>query len=239
MKFDGSFFELHVIGCILIIAVFLIFVTSISAEGTNIGPNVYPPGSKPFGLTYGEWSAKWWQWAMSIPIKDNPVVDENGEKCAIGQKDANVWFLAGTGGGEVTRSCNIPAEKAIFFPLLNVECDYFSPDLTTEADLRKCAKADQDKATNLQASVDGVAIPDVKIYRAQSPLFNVTIPKDNTMGYPPGITQAISDGFWILLKPLPAGKHTIEFSGSLVDFTSTGPVNFVSDAKYDVTITNP
>jgi hypothetical protein len=239
MKFDCNFFELHVIGCVFIIVVFLVDLTSSSVEGSNIDQSVFPPGSKPFGLTYGEWSAKWWQWALSTPTKDNPVVDENGENCNVGQKDPNVWFLAGTGGGEVSRSCNIPAGKAIFFPPLNVECDYLTLDLKTEADLRKCAKADQDKATNLQASVDGVAIPDLKMYRTQSPLFNVTIPEDNIMGYSAGTTQAISDGFWILLKPLPGGKHTIEFSGSLVDFTSTGPINFVSDAKYDITITNP
>ena len=51
---------------------------------------------------------------------------------------------------------------------------------------------------------------------------------------PAGTTQAISDGFWILLKPLPAGKHEIRFSGSLIDFTATGPLNFVSDAKYNI-----
>lgn len=239
MKFPSNSLQLHIICCILTTAIFLIPITSYAIDGSNISQSVYPPGSKPYGLTYGEWSAKWWQWALSIPTKDNPVVDENGEKCAVGQNDSNVWFLAGTGGGEASRSCNIPAGKAILFPSLNVECDYKTPDLKTEADLRKCAKADQDKATNLQAAVDGVAIPDLKKYRVQSPLFNMTAPGDNVMGIPPGMTQAISDGFWILLKPLPVGKHTIEFSGSLVDFTSTGPINFVSDAKYDITITNP
>jgi len=88
-------------------------------------------------------------------------------------------------------------------------------------------------------TVDGVAIPNMKMYRVQSPLFNVTIPKDNIMGSPPGTTQAISDRFWILLKPLTVGKHQIHLSGSLVDFTATGPLNFVSDAKYDITVTNP
>jgi hypothetical protein len=67
----------------------------------------------------------------------------------------------------------------------------------------------------------------------------MTIPKDNVMGVPPGTTQAVSDGFWIILKPLPVGKHEIHFTGSLADFTATGPLNFVSDAKYDITIANP
>ena len=141
--------------------------------------------------------------------------------------------------GEVSRACSIPAGKAIFFPVINVECDYTSPNLKTESDLRKCATDDQNKVSNLRATVDGVAIPDLEKYRAQSPLFNMTVPKDNVMGIPPGTTQAVSDGFWVFLKPLSPGKHEIHFTGSLADFTATGPLNLVEDVKYDITITNP
>lgn len=229
-------YQFQLAGCMFIGIGFIIQVAISSTEGVNISQSVYPVNSKPYGLTYGEWTAKWWQWVLSIPTQDNPGVDETGEKCAVGQNNTNVWFLAGTGGGQVTRTCTVPAGKAILFPILNVECDYLSPDMKTESDLRICAKDDQDKATNLQATVNGVAIPDLKTFRVQSPLFNATIPKDNIIGLPPATTQAISDGFWILLKPLPAGQHEIHFTGSLVDFTSTGPMNFVSDAKYDITV---
>jgi hypothetical protein len=229
-------YRFQVIGCLSIFAVLTITVTLSSAEASN--ERVYPINSKPFGLTYGEWSAKWWQWGLSIPTNDSPIVDETGAKCAVGQNNSDVWFLSGHGGGEVTRACSIPAGKAIFFPVINVECDYLSPGLKTESDLRKCAKDDQDKVTNLHAIVDGVAIPDLKKYRVQSPLFNMTVPEDNIMGISPGTTQAVSDGFWIFLKPLPPGKHEIHFTGSLADFTATGPLNIVEDAKYDITI-NP
>jgi len=72
-------------------------------------------------------------------------------------------------------------------------------------------EADQDKASNLKATIDGVAIPDLESYRVQSPF----------------------------LKPLSIGKHEIHFSGSIVDYTATSPLNFISDAKYDITIANP
>lgn len=166
-------------------------------------------------------------------------MDETGEKCGVGQNDTNVWFLAGTGGGKVTRFCTIPEGKAILFPIINVQCDYAStPEFKTESDLRECAKEDQDKATNLQASIDGVAIANLSKYRVQSPLFNVTRPGDNTSGLPAGTTQSVSDGFWILLKPLPLGKHEIRFSGSIMDYTATAPLNFVSDSNYLITVGN-
>ena len=238
MKFSNNF-HFQIVGCLFISAILIIPHALHITEGSGINQQLYPINSKPYGLTYGEWSSKWWQWAMSIPTKDSPIVDKTGAKCAVGQNDPNVWFLAGTGGGEANRVCAIPAGKAIFFPIINVECDYSYPNLKTESDLRKCAKDDQDKVTNLLTTVDGVAIPDLKQYRVQSPLFNMTVPKDNVMGIPPGTAQAVSDGFWVFLRPLPPGKHEIDFTGSLADFTATGPLNLVEDAKYDVTITEP
>ena len=55
-------------------------------------------------------------------------------------------------------------------------------------------------------------------------------------GYPEGITQAVSDGYWVVLKPLPLGKHEIHFSGAIANFAATGPLNFVSDASYEITL---
>jgi hypothetical protein len=51
-----------------------------------------------YGNTWGEWSARWVQWALSIPAATNPILDPDGENCELGQS-GSVWFLAGTGGG--------------------------------------------------------------------------------------------------------------------------------------------
>src|SRR5829696_6154711 len=88
----------YVIGCLLIFAGIIIPVTFSNTEGSNISQSVYPINSKPYDKSYGEWSAKWWQWFVPIPTNDNPAVDRTGEKCAVGQNDPNVWYLAGTGG---------------------------------------------------------------------------------------------------------------------------------------------
>ena len=53
--------------------------------GNGGNPRVYPPGSRPFGLSYGEWSARWWQWAYSMPVTGHPLFDETGADCAAGQ----------------------------------------------------------------------------------------------------------------------------------------------------------
>jgi hypothetical protein len=64
-------------------------------NSSNIAIDVFQPDSKPYGLTYGDWTARWWQWAYSIPKDTNPAYDDTGKYCAEGQYGP-VWFLTGT-----------------------------------------------------------------------------------------------------------------------------------------------
>src|SRR4051794_22907267 len=95
---------------------------------TNLNPGVLPPVSTPYGLTYAQWSARWWQWAFSIPGPVNPLIDTTGAQCAQGQS-GNVWFLAGLWvdpplvPNTAVRTCTVPSGKALFFPVANIECD--------------------------------------------------------------------------------------------------------------------
>jgi hypothetical protein len=112
-------------------------------------------------------------------------------------------------------------------------CSYAEHHLKTEPELRACAKADQDKVTTTMITVDGVQLNPVRL---QSPLFTVTLPENNDLGLKPQTSPAISDGYWVFLKPLPPGNHTIHASGSLVDFTTTGTLNFASESIYHITV---
>lgn len=196
------------------------------AESSNPNPDVLPVNSNSYGMTYGEWSARWWQWALSMPVDKNPLLDT--ADCSKGQS-GKVWFLAGTFGGSVERKCTMPAEKAILFPIINAEWSVveansidgkcFLPDVisgTTEEALRACAKAQIDHVTIKEASVDGVQLQDLDNYRVESPLFEFTLPKNNILGLPAGSSPSVSDGYWILLAPLPVGKHTVHFRGVAV-----------------------
>jgi hypothetical protein len=205
--------------------------------GSSNSNNIYPIDSKPFGKTYGDWSAAWWQWAVSIPTAKSPLKDNTGANCGQGQSGP-VWFLAGTFGGAAERTCSIPAGKAIMFPVYNGECSYVEyPQYKTEAALASCAKDQIDKVTNLAASIDGVNIPNLKQYRTQSAsLFDLVLPNNNVFGLTPGATKSVADGFWIILQPLSASKHEIHFSGSAVDFTSSGVQNFATAATYHIAV---
>jgi hypothetical protein len=205
------------------------------ASGSE-SPGVFPPNSKPYGLTYGEWTAKWWQWAFSMPEADSPFIDDTGENCANNQSGP-VWFLAGTFGGAVSRQCTIPSDKGILISLINAACDSASePALDTEAELRSCAKADQDTVIAKEITVDGVNIGNLDSYRFQSPPFNVTFPENNIAGVAPQTAKAVSDGFWVLLEPLLPGSHEIHFKAALGNPTVGGTTNFALDVMYLLTV---
>ena len=187
-------------------------------------------------MTYEEWSAKWWQWALSVPKVISPAGDITGKYCGTNQSGP-VWFLAGTFGGSVERTCTIPSGKAILFPPLNSECSFAEfPDLKSESELRECAKSLQDQTAAVDATIDGKKIEDLQSFRVQSNLFDVVYPDDNVLGIPSGKSQAVSDGVWVMLKPLPVGEHTINFKGTSVDYTTNPGNTFVSDATYHLTI---
>ena len=65
-------------------------------------------------------TALWWEWALSIPAPSNPTLDTTGADCMIGQRDF-IWLLAGNGvlSGSVSRTCTVPENKTLFFPVIN------------------------------------------------------------------------------------------------------------------------
>ena len=182
----------------------------------EINPGVYPLTEKVGGKTYAEWTAAWWQWGMGAPKDRNPILDKTGEFAGKGQTGP-VWFLAGNFGGEVTRKCSVPAGKAIFFPVLN-QGPGGSFDNPDEDAWRKLAKEIMDTAYDLEVLVDGKALEDVKRYRVAAPLFTFIGPeKEEDVAFPgmAGKHKMVSDGYWIMLKPLAKGAHVIRFKGKV------------------------
>jgi hypothetical protein len=206
------------------------------AHANTSNLTIYQPSSKPYGLSYGEWTAKWWQWIISIPNQNNPANDQTGINCA--QKQGGpVWFLAGAVSGKAERNCVIKKGNAILFPIITSECSYAEfPKYKSEQELRACAVSQQDQVSYIEATVDGTAIQNLQKYRVQSPLFNVVFPSDNIFGTPPGPSQSVADGFYVFLSPLSPGIHNIHFKASNVDFTVTGTNSLAQDVIYHLTI---
>ena len=139
----------------------------------------------------------------------------------------------------ITRG-RIPAGTALFFPIVNADCNTVDDPTATEADLRACANFLADHIQNLLVTVDGIAVDHVGLYRAESPMFVIGPFPDNPIIYAdPGTTaNSVSDGFYIMLAPLSRGQHEIHFEGAAIftveddgfDFT------FMLDITYHMTV---
>jgi hypothetical protein len=196
-------------------------------EHGNPNPTILPPQAKLDGKSYGEWAAACWQWLFSIPADRNPILDTTGEDAAVGQS-GDVWFLIGTwagpDAGPVVRTVTVPVGKALFFPVYNAvwvntpenEPDWDLYPAAREEALAWCeAAVDAAIDAGLSCEIDGRAVKCIASYRCQAPNFAVDFPEDNVWadyGVVGGIhPNSIDDGVYLMLAPLPAGKHTIHF----------------------------
>jgi len=179
---------------------------------------LYTREESPFGKSWEKWVELWWQWCYSFPEGSSPVADLTGQFSKNGQSYDSVWFLAGTFGGKAERNCTITKEMAIFFPILNDIISYYTdPQLKTQSDLDAYAKLDLDHTNFISAKVDGHEIPNLYSYRVHSHLFPISVPNKNDKEFRVK-TEAISDGYWLFLKPLSSGMHKLQFIGEKLAF---------------------
>jgi len=187
-----------------------------------------------YGKTYGEWGAAWWQWTLELDVEneDHPLNTQGDVDCSLGQS-GQVWFLAGVGGGlngvTVTRTCTVPKNRALFFPLVNAvmsnpnDCGT-SGTCYTVNEKREILDLLFDIGNppipcNLASTIDGTPTQHLyPIVRAQSEPFFVEVQNEV---FDPDIPEgtiddeSVSDGYWIMIPPLSTGLHTIVIQGGL------------------------
>ncbi|HWN93715.1 MAG TPA: hypothetical protein VNT99_01670 [Methylomirabilota bacterium] len=201
------------------------------------------PDERYRGKTYGQWAAAWWQWALSIPEAQNPLLDTTGQSAGIGQSGP-VWFLAGTFGNSVERTVTVPAGKSIFMPVHNwifgagvFDCDPTAPGVCDLPTLREKAAAAATGAEIVEAWIDGDKVRNIRSYRGISPEpFGVTFPEGAVFGIPAGThSPHVADGYWLMLTPPDKGRHTIRVhvvnSAAGIDMNLIVHLNVVKPAE--------
>ena len=210
--------------------------TMTSAEAGN---RVVRPGNEFNGKSYNELVSKWTNWFVREPIATNPAFDPDGQFCDRNQH-GDVWFLASTFEGVAVRTCEIPKDKAIFlslggafvsfapeFPAANDPCS----QMATVVERVRC-DVNNDvpvaPAVSFEVTLDGESIEDLLAFRAQSVPegFNLRVPSSSfltDLGLPAGDRfPAVGDGYFLFLKPLRPGVHTLTLRMTNPDQTVTG-----------------
>ena len=98
---DNTENEQQIIPVIIVLGVVSILSAVIPlalAQTSSNNPGVFPVDSKPYGISYPDWTVRWWPWADSIPTPLNPASDKTGQNCAQSQRRPrlvpswNIWW---------------------------------------------------------------------------------------------------------------------------------------------------
>ncbi|HEV8695279.1 MAG TPA: hypothetical protein VGQ93_14010 [Lysobacter sp.] len=177
------------------------------------------------GISQAQWSARWWQWVGRFPnVNEVPIRDPDGQRCAQHQEDGPVWFLAGTDGNfDAVRNCTIPAGKHLFVPLINWLATRGLQEIPMSCAEKKAEAAKvADHVLSGLVLLDGRPVGELKRMRvASDSCFDIR-------NSPPGAT----DGYWLMLKPLPPGKHQLAIAAAYRD----GPKQMLQNFRYELDV---
>jgi len=215
-----------------------------------------PPAATPYGKSYSAWSKAHWRWLFDRPADQHPLTMDGNVDLSLGQPAGHVWFLGGTFAittvgttnfGIAHRTGTIPAATALFFPLIDSEDSvaeekagigcYPAGRCTSETCLRNCVEGLLSNVTGVFCTIDGVPVKNLQGYQFISSLFTWgPLPANNLFGdptnFPEGLTtQAVSDGYFVMVPPLSAGSHMLHFGGMI-----SGNPTFVQDITYHITV---
>jgi hypothetical protein len=223
---------------LIAITAVLIFLGGIPAEARQHSP-VFPPQANPYGKTYGEWAAAYFETEFSN------VWDPDA--CSSG-RIGNVEVLQATLGGSDEWECEVRAGTAFLFPVITAfflcptDCGPggAAPNGTVQELRDAAASAIDDVEITMECDIDGVSVQDLTAYRSQSPvfdgqivagcLFNAVAPEAFPVGpYGPAVT----DGYFLIVRPLSPGEHTIHFHAIV------GPITeplFETESTHHITV---
>lgn len=212
-----------------------LFLTSASGVAADpVGP-VLPPDSLVADRDLASYAQDWWQWAFSMPTDQSPIRDTDGRLCGVNQ-DGPVWYLAGGfGTARIHRSCTVPAGRFLFFPIINTVVTTAPGQTRTCDEVRAEAARNNDRFVHLMVEIDGVRMPDLQQTRiAPTTCFDLAGRASPDLE-PRSFYPTATDGFWVMLSPLPPGDHRLEFQAFYTNPGSSGG-NAVQNISYDLVI---
>lgn len=196
---------------------------------------------------YQHLAVDWLRWMMGQPFSTGPVTDPTGASCGLDQHGP-VFYLAGTTGGPATRECDIPRNKALFFPLINSWLIPYAEEVDEPGEMEELiAFAEEyfpyNRATTctLTLRLDGeevladTAERDEELWTDVYDPFPIFLDDDNYYSPDPGgeYPAALTAGHFALFKPLSRGHHTLELGGVRCDGEE---ILFETAVTYDLNV---
>ena len=210
---------------------------------------VFPPQAHPYGASYQEWAARYWQRTLSLPVD----AASYAAPLSDGQF-GDVWLIASPLGVPPTNTFqfSIPEGKAMLISPLtywvdNANCPTFTDFTVDELRTQVAGEWSAVSATSFTidgATISGLANPQDSPYVFNSTVFSYTLPDHDT--YPTvlfgatcidngtTIGPAVAEGEFLMVKPLPPGQHLIHMKAVV---GPTASPFLVTDITFVITVT--
>jgi hypothetical protein len=228
----------------------LLFLTTVMIP-IAYAVDVFHKDELPFGKPYEDWVQDWWRWNAAIPGDPETTfagVKENG--CLINKEGPVAMLIDPAIGGVLHQRCEISSNQGILFPAWSAECDGSVKGWQNKSfqELSKCARdLDLGKVT-VKTWVDNKPLAQVEAedYKTinlinatelYTKAFNITTPENSQlqMDYP-GIYPGAVHGWFIFLKPLPAGEHSVRYVNDVRETTLGAGNTNNADITYSLNV---
>jgi hypothetical protein len=222
-------------------AVLLSFLVFFAFPGLhNVYGGVFSKDEKPFDISYDDWASEYWnKW---ISMNTDQATPKPGGCLIVNDANSNESMVMLMETADVnfppTQVCKSSSSQGIIVPLWIGWCDTGS---NKGVDLSECARQQNLGNIRSEVKVDGVPVAQldvrqslisgeldykinslINVTESASKEFTLTIPPDtHKPNQVPGTWRAASHGWWVFLKPLPPGEHTIFYN---IRVTPTGPL---------------
>ena len=131
-------------------------------------------------------------------------------------------------------------DKYILVPIVNTWWDQYPglwnplnlPDPLSIKDLRAICAYFMDQAI-VTCTIDGKEVWRPERFRFKTPVFSLMFDPEFATWYgydTPYLRTAVGDGYFLILKPLKPGQHTIKFTGEIPS------IQFLVDVTYNITV---
>lgn len=217
--------QLKSINVLATLSILLVSITVMS-PGAYAEADIFKIDDMPFGKSYETWVQDWWRWNAAIPKDPQTTfagVKENG--CLINKNGSVVMLIDPAIGGKLNQVCEISADQGILFPAWSAECDGSTKGMENKSfkELSECARGYNLGKVMVNVRVDNnhIAKVDVNDYKTINLVnatelytkeFNITTPKESHLSVDyPGTHLGAVHGWFIFLKPLTPGEHTVNY----------------------------
>jgi hypothetical protein len=231
-------------------------ISNINAVG------IFSKEDRPFNITYDEWASEYWnKWIGKNADEATPkaggcllVNDDN-------KSEPMIMLMETTVSSPPTQDCKISSAQGIIVPLWIGWCDTGYEKGGTAEQLTDCAKHQNLGRILSEVKVDGLPVANLDVTQSVNPSsgtldykvntlnnvtefsskpFSLVIPADTQKpNQVPGTWDAVSQGWWVFLEPLPVGKHTLSYNIRVTPtgaLTSPGTSPHFSDINYDLDV---